>query len=167
MKQLKPITNKLLWLFALGQFGWSLLSGVVSNWMVYYYTGTPDAQNPNTGIFATMITQEPILFKLTLIGLVMAVGRIFDAITDPLIAGWSDRSDYKGGRRIESPAPNGKGAQQQRRLGGNFPVAFALADEICVNQQQRSAGGKTDKAGSGQRTARTGRGQSKEQQHAA
>ena len=100
MKQLKPITNKLLWLFALGQFGWSLLSGVVSNWMVYYYTGTPDAQNPNTGIFATMITQEPILFKLTLIGLVMAVGRIFDAITDPLIAGWSDRSDYKGGRRI-------------------------------------------------------------------
>ena len=30
----------------------------------------------------------------------MAVGRIFDAITDPLIAGWSDRSSYKGGRRI-------------------------------------------------------------------
>ena len=68
--------------------------------MVYYYTGTPDAQNPNTGIFASGITQNPILFKLTLFGLVMAVGRIFDAITDPLIAGWSDRSAYKGGRRI-------------------------------------------------------------------
>ncbi|MBR5636115.1 MAG: MFS transporter [Pseudobutyrivibrio sp.] len=100
MKQLKPITNKLLWIFALGQFGWSLLSGVVSNWMVYYYTGAPSAQNPNTGIFASGITQNPILFKLTLFGLVLAVGRIFDAITDPLIAGWSDRSDYKGGRRI-------------------------------------------------------------------
>ena len=100
MKQLKPITNKLLWIFALGQFGWSLLSGVVSNWMVYYYTGTPSAQNPNTGIFASGITQNPILFKLTLFGLVLAVGRIFDAITDPLIAGWSDRSNYKGGRRI-------------------------------------------------------------------
>lgn len=35
MKQLKPITNKLLWIFAIGQFGWSLLSGVVTNWMVY------------------------------------------------------------------------------------------------------------------------------------
>ncbi len=100
MKQLKPITNKLLWIFALGQFGWSLLSGIVSNWMVYYYTGSPDAQNPNTGLFATGITQEPILFKLTLFGLVLAAGRIFDAITDPLIAGWSDRSNYKGGRRI-------------------------------------------------------------------
>ncbi len=100
MKQLKPITNKLLWIFALGQFGWSLLSGVVSNWMVYYYTGAPSEQNPNTGIFASGITQNPIFFKLTLFGLVLAVGRIFDAITDPLIAGWSDRSNYKGGRRI-------------------------------------------------------------------
>ena len=86
-KKLKPITNKLLWIFAIGQFGWSLLSGIVSNWMVYYYTGSPDAQNPNTGIFASGITQNPILFKLTLFGLVLAVGRIFDAITDPLIAG--------------------------------------------------------------------------------
>ena len=68
--------------------------------MVYYYTGSPDAQNPNTGIFASGITQNPILFRLTLFGLVLAVGRIFDAITDPLIAGWSDRSKYKGGRRI-------------------------------------------------------------------
>ena len=96
----KQITNKLLWIFAVGQFGWSLLSGVVSNWMVYYYTGSPDAQNPNTGIFASGITQDPILFRLTLFGLVLAVGRIFDAVTDPLIAGWSDRSSYKGGRRI-------------------------------------------------------------------
>ena len=98
--QKKPITNKLLWIFAVGQFGWSLLSGIVTNWMVYYYTGSPDAQNPNTGIFASGITQNPILFKLTLFGLVLAVGRIFDAVTDPLIAGWSDRSNFRGGRRI-------------------------------------------------------------------
>ena len=97
---MKKITNKLLWIFAVGQFGWSLLSGIVTNWMVYYYTGSPDAQNPNTGIFASGITQNPILFRLTLFGLVLAVGRIFDAITDPLIAGWSDGSSYKGGRRI-------------------------------------------------------------------
>ena len=96
----KQITNRLLWIFAVGQFGWSLLSGIVSNWMVYYYTGSPDAQNPNTGIFASGITQNPIVFRLTLFGLVLAVGRIFDAVTDPLIAGWSDRSKYRGGRRI-------------------------------------------------------------------
>ena len=98
--QKKPITNKLLWIFAVGQFGWSLLAGIVSNWMVYYYTGTPNEQNPLTGIFASGITQDHIFLKLTLFGLVLAVGRIFDAITDPLIAGWSDRAKFKGGRRI-------------------------------------------------------------------
>ena len=97
---MKKITNKLLWIFAVGQFGWSLLSGIVTNWMVYYYTGVPDPQNPNTGIFASGITQDKIFLGLTLFGLVLAVGRIFDAVTDPLIAGWSDRSSYKGGRRI-------------------------------------------------------------------
>ena len=100
MNQVKKLSTGKVWCFAVGQFGWSLLSGIVANWMVYYYTGTPDAQNPNTGIFASGITQNPILFKLTLFGLVLAVGRIFDAVTDPLIAGWSDRSNYKGGRRI-------------------------------------------------------------------
>ncbi|WP_026505179.1 MFS transporter [Butyrivibrio sp. NC3005] len=99
-KQLKPITNKLLWIYALGQFGWSLLSGIVSNWMVYYYTGSPNEQNPLKGIFSSGITQNPILFKLTLFGLVLAAGRIFDAITDPLIAGWSDGCNNKNGRRI-------------------------------------------------------------------
>ena len=99
-KQLKPITNKLLWIFAIGQFGWSLLSGVITNWMVFYYTGVPTAESPNTGIFASSITQNPIFLTFTLFGLVMAIGRIFDAVTDPLIAGWSDRSAYKGGRRI-------------------------------------------------------------------
>ena len=99
-KQLKPITNKLLWIFAIGQFGWSLLSGIITNWMTFYYTGVPKDATDNTGLFRDSITQGHILWTLTLFGLVMAVGRIFDAITDPLIAGWSDRSNFKGGRRI-------------------------------------------------------------------
>lgn len=35
---MKKITNKVLWTFAVGQFGWSLLSGIITNWLVYYYT---------------------------------------------------------------------------------------------------------------------------------
>ena len=62
--QKKPITNKLLWIFAIGQFGWSLLSGVITNWMVFYYTGVPTADSPNTGIFAGSITQSPIFLSL-------------------------------------------------------------------------------------------------------
>lgn len=95
----KPITNKLLWIFAVGQFGWSLLSGIISTWLVHLYTGNAELGGTN-GIFSSFITQHPLFASITLFGLITAVGRIFDAVTDPLIASWSDRSSYKGGRRI-------------------------------------------------------------------
>lgn len=95
----KPITNGLLWIFAVGQFGWSLLSGIISTWLVHLYTGTHNAGETN-GIFGEFITQNPIFASITLFGLITAVGRIFDAVTDPLVASWSDRANYKGGRRI-------------------------------------------------------------------
>ena len=90
---MKKITDKVLWIFAVGQFGWSLLSGIVSSWIVYYYTG-------ENNVFGAHITTQPLFWGLTLFGLITAVGRVFDAVTDPLIAGWSDRSNFKGGRRI-------------------------------------------------------------------
>lgn len=91
---MKKITNKVLWIFAIGQFGWSLLSGIISNWLVYYYTDVDE------GVFSSLITTTPLFASITLFGLITMVGRIFDAITDPLIAGWSDKSNFKGGRRI-------------------------------------------------------------------
>ncbi|MBQ3386050.1 MAG: MFS transporter, partial [Eggerthellaceae bacterium] len=47
------------------------------------------------------ITQGAVFLRtLTVIGLITASGRIFDAITDPLIASLSDRCKHKLGRRI-------------------------------------------------------------------
>ena len=91
---MKKITNKVLWIFAVGQFGWSLLSGIITNWLVYYYT------DETAGIFGQNITTGTLFLSITLFGLITMVGRIFDAVTDPLIASWSDRSNFKGGRRI-------------------------------------------------------------------
>lgn len=96
----KPITNKVLWIFAVGQFGWSLLSGIISTWLVHLYTGVPTNPGDTNGLFAQFISQNPLIASLTLFGIITAVGRLFDAITDPLIASWSDRSNFKGGRRI-------------------------------------------------------------------
>lgn len=91
---MKKITNKVLWIFAVGQFGWSLLSGIISNWLVYYYTDL------DMGVFGGNISGGTLFWNITLFGLITMIGRIFDAVTDPLIAGWSDRSNFKGGRRI-------------------------------------------------------------------
>ncbi len=98
--QKKPITNKLLWVFAVGQFGWSLLSGIIATWLVHLYTGSAERFLDTNGIMSQFISQNPLIASLTLFGIITAVGRLFDAVTDPLIASWSDRSNYKGGRRI-------------------------------------------------------------------
>ena len=71
---MKKITNKLLWIFAVGQFGWSLLSGIISTWLVHLYTGTPEKLGDTNGLFRELITQSPVLATLTLFGLITAVG---------------------------------------------------------------------------------------------
>ena len=40
---MKTITKGKMWCFAIGQFGWSLLSALITNWLVYFYQ--PDADS--------------------------------------------------------------------------------------------------------------------------
>ena len=94
----KIISKKKMWLFAIGQFGWSLLSALITNWLVYFYQPTEDTIAQGQTLF---IPQGRVIFgALTIIGGITALGRIFDAITDPLIANASDRSTNPKGRRI-------------------------------------------------------------------
>lgn len=97
MMEKKQASNKILWIFAIGQLGWSILSGIVTNWLVFFYQPTQEELSLGQMQF---IRPEPVFLGLTVIGLVAAVGRIFDAITDPMIAGKSDRCRHKLGRRI-------------------------------------------------------------------
>ncbi|NCB94239.1 MAG: MFS transporter [Clostridia bacterium] len=91
---MKTLTNSKIWLFAVGQFGWSLLSGIISNWLVYVYQ--PDSAE--NGLF---IPQGLVILGIfTIIGAITALGRVFDAFTDPWIASCSDRCKSPKGRRI-------------------------------------------------------------------
>ena len=97
MEQKKTATNKILWIFAVGQLGWSMLSGVVNNWLVFFY-------QPTQGELANgqqqFVPDVKLLGIFTILGLIAAVGRIFDAVTDPFIAGKSDSLKHPLGRRI-------------------------------------------------------------------
>ena len=92
----KAASNRVLWLFAVGQLGWSLLSGLVTNLLVFFYKPTDEALAEGHTLFVTKQT----FLGLTVIGLISAAGRIFDAVTDPLIAGKSDNLRHRLGRRI-------------------------------------------------------------------
>ena len=94
----KLASNRVLWLFAIGQLGWSTLSGIISNWLVYFYMPGQSLLDKGHTLF---ITQTAVFLGfVTIIGLVTALGRVFDAFTDPWIASKSDRCKHKLGRRI-------------------------------------------------------------------
>ena len=85
-------------IFAVGQLGWSTLSGIISAWFVTFYLPT---QNDIAGGAIQYIMPGLIIGGfLTVLGLITALSRVFDAVTDPLIASLSDRSKNKRGRRI-------------------------------------------------------------------
>ena len=88
-----------MWIFAVGQLGWSTLSGIISAWFVTFYLPT-SADIAEGGALQYIVPGLVIGGFLTVLGLVTALSRVFDAVTDPLIASLSDRSKNKRGRRI-------------------------------------------------------------------
>ena len=85
-------------IFAVGQLGWSTLSGIISAWFVTFYL--PTQNDINSGAIQYIMPGLVIGGFLTILGLITALSRVFDAVTDPLIASLSDRSKNKRGRRI-------------------------------------------------------------------
>ena len=75
--------------YALGQLGWSILVNLIGLMLVYFYLP------PETAGLPFFITQVVFLGVLNVLTIVAASGRLVDAITDPLIASYSDRFDHK------------------------------------------------------------------------
>ena len=93
----KTLTRGKVWCFALGQFGWSLLAALISSYVTAYYV--PDETTIAAGQ-PLFIHQGAIFLGITILGLITGIGRVFDAVTDPLIGSMSDRCRSKDGRRI-------------------------------------------------------------------
>ncbi len=92
MKEKLPLSKQIA--YALGQFGWSLLSGLIGSYLIFYYIPTKES-----GI-SLFIPQITFFGFVSIIGAITMFGRFWDAITDPWIATLSDRSKSKKGRRI-------------------------------------------------------------------
>jgi GPH family glycoside/pentoside/hexuronide:cation symporter len=73
-------------LYSVGPFGSSLLQQTVLLWVFYFYAPPPS---------------ESLAARTTpaLLGLAMGLGRVVDAVVDPLVGHLSDRSRRPGGRR--------------------------------------------------------------------
>lgn len=95
---MKRLTKRQMRIFAVGQLGWSTLSGIISAWFVTFYL--PTQTDIDNGAIQYISPGLVIGGFLTILGLITALSRVFDAVTDPWIASMSDRSKNKRGRRI-------------------------------------------------------------------
>jgi len=95
--------------YAIGQLGWSTLICTVNSLLIYYYV--PPEQSGLTAL----IDNSKILGLFNLFTVSLLIGRLFEAIIDPVVAGFSDRYNGKRGRRIPFMAL------------GMVPAAFFLA----------------------------------------
>ena len=94
----KRLSKRQMIIFAIGQLGWSTLSGIINAWLVTFYLPTKSDIDAGATQF---ITPGLVVFGfLTVLGLITGVSRIFDAVTDPLIANMSDRCTHRRGRRM-------------------------------------------------------------------
>ncbi|PKL24357.1 MAG: sodium:melibiose symporter [Spirochaetae bacterium HGW-Spirochaetae-3] len=80
--------------YSIGQLGWSILSGIIQVWLVWFYNPPASVDIP------ALIPGGAVLGFFTIIGLITMSGRFLDAVTDPWIANLSDRSRNPRGRRI-------------------------------------------------------------------
>lgn len=80
-----PRANRLL--YASASFGGNVLSRTGHAWLIFFYAPPADSDLPT------------IVPRITLTSILLAIG-IIDAINDPLIGYWSDRTRSRWGRRI-------------------------------------------------------------------
>ena len=80
--------------YAVGVFGWSISINIISVMLLYLYLP------PSNAGMVNLVPQIVFFGVINIIALVAASGRLFDAVVDPMIAAWSDRSTHRKGRRM-------------------------------------------------------------------
>jgi len=73
-------------LFSAGSISTNIMAITVSTWLMFTYAPPPDSG-------------RPALIPIGIIGVILAIGSIFNAVIDPFLGHWSDTRRGKWGRR--------------------------------------------------------------------
>lgn len=95
-----PLSSVQKWQFALGQFGSAALVGLVGVQLVSFYLPPIDSATGERLLPVTFVSQGTIWGVFNVVSMTAAVCRLWDAVTDPLVANISDRLASPLGRRI-------------------------------------------------------------------
>ena len=80
--------------YCLADIAKGLFNGMIGNYLLYFFQPTVKSGLP------VLLPENKLLGFLTVMALITAIGKIVDAVTDPLVASLSDKCKHKDGRRL-------------------------------------------------------------------
>ena len=80
--------------YCLADIAKGLFNGMIGNYLLYFFQPTAASGLP------VLLPQNKFLGFITIMALLTGIGKIIDAVTDPLVAALSDKSTSKSGRRM-------------------------------------------------------------------
>ena len=90
----KALPKRKMYRYCLADIAKGLFTGMISNYLLYFFQPTVKSGLPQ------LLPQNKLLGYITIMALITALGKIVDAVTDPLVASLSDKCTHKAGRRI-------------------------------------------------------------------
>ncbi len=90
----KPLPKGKMYRYCLADIAKGLFNGMIGNYLLYFFQPTVKSGLP------ALLPQNKLLGFLTVMALITALGKIVDALTDPLVAMLSDKCTHKAGRRM-------------------------------------------------------------------
>ena len=80
--------------YCLADIAKGLFTGMISNYLLYFFQPTVKSGLP------VLLPENKLLGFITIMALITALGKIVDAVTDPIVASLSDECKHKAGRRM-------------------------------------------------------------------
>ena len=80
--------------YCLADIAKGLFNGMIGNYLLYFFQPTVKSGLP------ILLPQNKLLGFITIMALITGVGKVVDAITDPLVASMSDKCTHPDGRRM-------------------------------------------------------------------
>ena len=90
----KMLPKRKMYRYCLADIAKGLFTGMISNYLLYFFQPTVKSGLPQ------LLPQNKLLGYITIMALITALGKVVDAVTDPLVASLSDKCTHKDGRRI-------------------------------------------------------------------
>lgn len=88
------LPKRKMYRYCLADIAKGLFTGMISNYLLYFFQPTAKSGLP------VLLPENKLLGFITIMALITALGKIVDAVTDPIVASLSDKCRHKAGRRM-------------------------------------------------------------------